>query len=441
MVNSKKPSMPKKSPKVSKKNETKKEKNELPKNSMPKKEKNELPKNSEVTPETKLAEVTPETKPAEVIKPIKRKRGRPKKIRTPEEQERQKKPKKKRGRKPKQKTKEELENSTVKRKRGRKPRDRFYTLSSEQKKEMLETKLHQDSLIVFLPINIKKLEKSEQDSSINNKFIENSILSYKPILNIPQPYDPSVNNQDFNSHSELSNQILSSEKSIHDEKKMNKLMDTYKEVEYQLQEREHLVTTRIRNTMNEFMTANKNNTWVNQTNIRCWWCCYEFDNTPIGIPISYQDNCFNVYGCFCSFNCILSYNFNDDGNKKWERVGLIHLLYKRTHDTKEANIGYAPKREFLKIFGGNMDINEFRENNNNKKYEVVYPPMLSIIPQLEETEIFAESNKLRETNKEIPVDDDRIERARDKLKLKRSKPLREKNTLEHCMNLKRLRND
>ena len=74
-----------------------------------------------------------------------------------------------------------------------------------------------------------------------------------------------------------------------------------------------------------------------------------------------------------------------------------------------------------------------------KKYEVVYPPMLSIIPQLEETEIYAESNKLREPSEQIPVDDDRIERARDKLKLKRAKPLREKNTLEHCMNLTRTR--
>ena len=69
-----------------------------------------------------------------------------------------------------------------------------------------------------------------------------------------------------------------------------------------------------------------------------------------------------------------------------------------------------------------MDINEFRKSNM-KKYEVVYPPMLSIIPQLEETEIYAESNKLRETSQEIPVDDDRIERARDKLKfmIKRKK--------------------
>ncbi len=379
----------------------------------------------------------------EIIKP-KRKRGRPKKIRTPEEQQREKekKPKKKRGRKPRKKTKEELENIPVKRKRGRKPRDRFYTMSNKQKKELLDTNLHQDSLIVYLPINIDKIDlynKNNKDINLNDTFIENSILEYKPTLNIPKPYDPSVNNQDFNSHSELANtQSINTEKSLCSNKKMDTLMDTYKEVEYNLHERGNLVTTKIRNTMSEFMTANKNETWVNETNIRCWWCCYEFDNQPIGIPISYKKNCFNVYGCFCSFNCALSYNFNDDGNKKWERVGLIHLLYKRTYNKQDANIGYAPNREFLKIFGGHMDINEFRKSNM-KKYEVVYPPMLSIIPQLEETEIYAESNKLRETSEQIPVDDDRIERARDKLKLKRAKPLREKNTLEHCMNLKRTR--
>jgi hypothetical protein len=367
-----------------------------------------------------------------VVKP-KRKRGRPKKIRTPEEQEKENRPKKKRGRKPRKKTQEELETLTVKRKRGRKPRDRFYTCT--QKKEMLNTNLHQDSMIVFLKIDMSKLEENNEKSltltsNLNEKFIESNMLVYNPTLNVPQPYDPSISNQDFNSQLEITKKPPCSKK------KMDSLMDTYKEVEYNLQERGSLVKVKIRNTMDEFMKANKNNTWLTETNTRCWWCCYEFDTTPIGIPISYQNNCFNVYGCFCSFNCALSYNFNDDGNKKWERVGLIHLLYKRTYNKKEANIGYAPNREFLKIFGGNMDINEFRDSND-KKYEVVYPPMLSIIPQLEETEIYAESSKLRETSQTIPVDDDRIERARDKLKLKRSKPLREKNTLEHCMNLKR----
>jgi hypothetical protein len=63
--------------------------------------------------------------------------------------------------------------------------------------------------------------------------------------------------------------------------------------------------------------------------------------------------------------------------------------------------------------------------------------MLSIIPQLEETEIYAESSHMRKSKQEIPVDQDRIQRARDKLKLKRQKPLREHNTLEQCMKLTR----
>ena len=160
----------------------------------------------------------------EIIKP-KRKRGRPKKIRTPEEQQREKekKPKKKRGRKPRKKTKEELENIPVKRKRGRKPRDRFYTMSNKQKKELLDTNLHQDSLIVYLPINIDKIDlynKNNKDINLNDTFIENSILEYKPTLNIPKPYDPSVNNQDFNSHSELANtQTINTEKSLCSNKK------------------------------------------------------------------------------------------------------------------------------------------------------------------------------------------------------------------------------
>ena len=67
-----------------------------------------------------------------VAKPIiKRKRGRPKKIRTAEDEKKIKK-KKKRGRKPRPKT-DESQKQIIKRKRGRKPRDRFYTLSNKKK--------------------------------------------------------------------------------------------------------------------------------------------------------------------------------------------------------------------------------------------------------------------------------------------------------------------
>jgi hypothetical protein len=374
---------------------------------------------------------------------VKRKRGRPKKIRS-ESDIKVVKVKKKRGRKPRIKTDEAKDNTVTKKKRGRKRRDRFYSLSTEQKTQLFDKKRHQDSIIVKLAIDIDSLEKQHMKSLNNdnndNLFIENSILTYKPNLDIPKPYEPSTNVQNLSgSGIEIENDSLHNNEFIPTgNENIEILMNSYKEVEYHLHERGQSIKTDVKNTMNEFLIANKTSEWVNSTNIRCWWCCYEFDNKPVGIPILYKENKFHVYGCFCSFNCTLSYNFNTDDNKKWERIGLIHLLYKKIYNTKEVNLSYAPDREFLKIFGGHLDINKFRNPDKIlKKYEVVYPPMLSIIPQLEETEIYAESSNMRRSKQEIPVDQDRIQRARDKLKLKRQKPLREHNTLEQCMKLTR----
>jgi|TARA_B100001971_G_scaffold82189_1_gene75841 hypothetical protein len=370
---------------------------------------------------------------------VKRKRGRPKKIRT-EEEKKMVKVKKKRGRKPRIKTNEVKDTPTTKKKRGRKRRDRFYSLSKGEKSQLFDKKRHQDSIIVKLPIDIDSLEEQHMKNFNNdNLFIENSILTYKPNLDTPKPYEPSTNVQNFTTNNNETESLHNNEIiSTTNENNIENLMNSYKEVEYHLHERGQSIKTDVKNTMNEFLIANKTTEWVNSTNIRCWWCCYEFDNKPIGIPILYKENKFHVYGCFCSFNCALSYNFNTDDNKKWERIGLIHLLYKKIYNTKEVKLSYAPDREFLKIFGGHLDINKFRNPNEIlKKYEVVYPPMLSIIPQLEETEIYAESSNMRRSKQEIPVDQDRIQRARDKLKLKRQKPLREHNTLEQCMKLTR----
>jgi hypothetical protein len=347
--------------------------------------------------------------------------------------------KKKRGRKPRIKT-NDVKDPPIKKKRGRKRRDRFYSLSKGEKTLLFEKKRHQDSIIVKLAIDIDSLEEQHMKSFNNdNLFIENSILTYKPNLDTPKPYEPSTNVQNLTSNRNENDSLHNNELiSTGNKNNIENLMNSYKEVEYHLHERGQSIKTDVKNTMNEFLVANKTTEWVDSTNIRCWWCCHDFDNKPVGIPILYKENKFHVYGCFCSFNCALSYNFNTDDNKKWERIGLIHLLYKKIYNVKEVNISYAPEREFLKIFGGHLNITKFRnEDEIIKKYEVVYPPMLSIIPQLEETEIYAESSHMRKSKQEIPVDQDRIQRARDKLKLKRQKPLREHNTLEQCMKLTR----
>ena len=132
--------------------------------------------------------------------------------------------------------------------------------------------------------------------------------------------------------------------------------------------------------------------WPYSTDIKCWWCCHNFDNSPCGIPIKYENDTFHVYGCFCSFNCALSYNFNTNIDKKWERAGLINLLYKKSCNVDDVEVEYAPDKECLQVFGGYMSIEEFR-NSTNKLYNITYPPMLAIIPQMEEIKIIKETNR------------------------------------------------
>ena len=52
----------------------------------------------------------------------------------------------------------------------------------------------------------------------------------------------------------------------------------------------------------------------------------------------------------------------------------------------EIDIPLAPPREFLKIFGGKMTIEQFRKDSlcTNVEYNIIYPPMVSIVPILEE---------------------------------------------------------
>ena len=105
--------------------------------------------------------------------PPKKKRGRKPKIKT--EEELKPKVKKKRGRKPKIKTAEELK-PKVKKKRGRKPKHSVFklgTIKSFKSKTTLDK-----SIIVHLPIKTNEIKLNED--------FNKSILSYNPVLSIPQ---------------------------------------------------------------------------------------------------------------------------------------------------------------------------------------------------------------------------------------------------------------
>ena len=130
--------------------------------------------------------------------------------------------------------------------------------------------------------------------------------------------------------------------------------------------------------------------WVKKTDICCWWCCHEFDTVPLGLPIYYNsiNNKFQVKGIFCSFACIVSYN-RDIKSKSNKFEYLIKYLYTKLTGAKLNDIiKPAPPRCSLKMFGGELSIDEFRNTfNENKIYKLVEYPMFVSKDYIEEIDI------------------------------------------------------
>ena len=143
------------------------------------------------------------------------------------------------------------------------------------------------------------------------------------------------------------------------------------------------ITTNLHETFKSFLAYDDN--WPIQSDIYCMWCVHPFDNIPCGIPTKIVNNKFHLKSCFCSFNCAASYIFDKNDYTKWDEYSLLNLLAKKVLKVKE-NIKLAPPRETLKIFGGILDIDEYREKANNITidYKLNIPPMIAIIAKIEE---------------------------------------------------------
>ena len=125
-----------------------------------------------------------------------------------------------------------------------------------------------------------------------------------------------------------------------------------------------------------------NNPLVQKNNSCCFWCCHSIDNVSYGMPYNYDtiNDTYFILGSFCSLQCANAYNFsvNCGSDKVWEVNSWIQMLGKRYGFLN--TIRPAPSRYLLKMFGGNLTINEFREShlNNDKTYILNIPPMISI---------------------------------------------------------------
>lgn len=100
--------------------------------------------------------------------------------------------------------------------------------------------------------------------------------------------------------------------------------------------------------------------------VACWWCCHLIEDKILNLPYKYNrltDN-FETKGYFCSWECMKAWNLGYGGKNKGDIAQLVTLLkYKITGTIKK--IQKAPSRYCLKMFGGNIDIVDFRKGLNN----------------------------------------------------------------------------
>ena len=234
-------------------------------------------------------------------------------------------------------------------------------------------KITNKSIIVFLKFDIRDFE-STTEKVYEKDFLQYDQSSFLQDLN-KEPEGFVIGDDDLMKLTDLDieNVIISD-----DEKK------------YDYIDNKQNINKKVSNIMMEFADFDKKSFF--RTNVCCWHCCHSFTDTPVGIPLSYENGIFNVKGVFCSFNCASTYNFNDrlSESEIQERESLMHLMYRKTHDVKEVDIKKAPAKECLKMFGGLLEIEEFR--TNTMTYDLVFPPALCIIPQLEEIKFLGKSS-------------------------------------------------
>jgi hypothetical protein len=112
----------------------------------------------------------------------------------------------------------------------------------------------------------------------------------------------------------------------------------------------------------------------------CWWCCHDFSNIPLSLPIEYNSKTtqFTTFGNFCSFECMKAYNHYENVSQKNNQYMLISLMYSKSNTSSPfACVGCAPPRQCLKEFGGDMTIETFREiSRKGVVYDIQIPPII-----------------------------------------------------------------
>jgi len=195
-----------------------------------------------------------------------------------------------------------------------------------------------------------------------------------------------------------------------------------------------------------FQDSNRYQKLPDKTDICCFWCCHYFATPPFAIPSHILDEIWYMYGNFCSAECATSYLFKEriDSHVQWERYALLNSLYSDDVELppgSPSGIRPAPPREVLRMFGGSMDISEYRAILHEKKLrvDVLTPPMVSIIQTMDTKPIDFYDQNLKNVFIRNDIQHKYNAPGAQGLRLRRSKPVKSKEaTVEWAMQIQQI---
>ena len=117
--------------------------------------------------------------------------------------------------------------------------------------------------------------------------------------------------------------------------------------------------------------------WPPGDDVACWHDCHPFSSQPIPLLHRYDERSglYYVYGVFCSPNCAKMYIIEHEQGvtslRMVEFLSMLRIVYNIT-----GNLKPAPPRMRLKLFGGELTIQQFRNQFRHAHERLVSPPFV-----------------------------------------------------------------
>lgn len=215
---------------------------------------------------------------------------------------------------------------------------------------------------------------NKQDESTNT--VNNSIYNHCSSVNNNNNNNMSCKNDIHNNSYITSNINDNNNECFHGDKSVNIIKNDEQSENIQMNE----IWEKVRKLRKLFYHSS-----ILNKKSKCFWCTYDFNNTPIYLPKSKIDEEYEVYGYFCTPECAIGYLFHEniDNSTKWERYALMNALYCNIFKYK-TNIKPAPEpRYILDKYFGNISIEEYRKmNSKHSNIMILDKPITRILPEI-----------------------------------------------------------